>query len=236
MGLIKKDLFSKSSLQFTLFVSLIIQIISVPFYLYGLLVPLGVEDVVLSDILKMETVVQIIEAGFYFWYFMTFTTTKDVAKFRYYDWFFTTPTMLLSTIVYFEYKNFKELGLTKGMTLKTFLDDNKKEVLEIVFYNMMMLVFGYLQEVGIMNIYYSTILGFGAFGMVFYKMYSRYVRGNKENIGLFNSMMTIWGLYGVAALMPNISKNTTYNILDLIAKNFYGFFLAYEIYKVKSKL
>jgi hypothetical protein len=230
------ELFSKDTLQYTLFLSFIVQIISIPFYLYGLLIPLGVEDLVLTDILKMETFVQIIEAVFYFWYFMTFTAAKDIAKFRYYDWFFTTPTMLLSTIVYFEYKNFKELGLSKGMSLVSFLDNNKKEVLEITFYNMLMLVFGYLQEIGSLDILYSTIFGFAAFGMSFYKMYTRYARGNDTNMTLYNSMLGIWALYGVAALMPNITKNSMYNMLDIVAKNFYGFFLAYEIYKVKMIL
>jgi bacteriorhodopsin len=230
------ELFSRKSLQFTLFVSFIVQIISIPFYIYGLLIPLGVEDVVLTDILKMETFVQIIEALFYFWYFMTFTASTDIAKFRYYDWFFTTPTMLLSTIVYFEYKNLKELGLTKNFTLKSFMENNMNDVLQITFYNMMMLLFGYLQEIGKLDILYSTIFGFGFFGLSFYKMYSRYASKNKDNMPLYNSMLGIWSLYGVAAIMPNITKNTMYNMLDIIAKNFYGFFLAYEIYKVKSKL
>lgn len=230
------ELFSKSSLQFTLFVSFIVQIISIPFYLFGLLIPLGVEDAVLTDILKMETFVQIIEASFYFWYFMTFKASSDIAKFRYYDWFFTTPTMLLSTIIYFEYKNYKELGLSKTLTFNSFMKNNMSEILQITFYNMMMLFVGYLQEIGQLDIFYSTTIGFAFFGLSFYKMYSRYAVRNKDNMPLYNLMLGIWALYGVAALMPNITKNTMYNILDIFAKNFYGIFLAYEIYKSRTKL
>lgn len=230
------EIFSKQALSKTLLASFIVQVISIPFYIYGLLIPLGVEDLVLADILKMETVVQIIEAVFYFWYFATFKASVDVAKFRYYDWFFTTPTMLISTIVYFEYKTLKQLGKSKGMTLNTFLKDNKNEVLQITFFNMMMLLFGYLQEIGKINIVYSTIFGFGFFALSFYKMYSRYAIRNKDNLPLYNTMLYIWALYGVAAFMPSITKNTMYNVLDIFAKNFYGFFLAYEIYKVKTTL
>lgn len=225
-----------TALETTLFISLIVQIISVPFYLYGLFIPLGVEDIVLSDILKMETVVQIIEASFYVWYFMTFVASADVAKFRYYDWMFTTPTMLLSTIVYFEYKTLKELGQTKGFTLKKFLDDNKWDVIKITFYNAMMLLVGYLQEIGKMDIVYSSIIGFLFFGLSFHKMYTRYASRNEASKPLYYLMLGIWSIYGFAAMMPSAAKNTTYNILDIFAKNFYGFFLAYEIYKVKVSI
>lgn len=233
---ITKEIFSKTALQKTLFASFIVQIISIPFYIYGLMIPLGVEDMVLTDILKMETFVQIVEGAFYLWYFMTFTASKDIAKFRYYDWLFTTPTMLISTVVYFEYKNMKELGMTKTktLTLKSFLNDNWNEVREIVLYNLGMLIIGYLQEIGLLNIWLSTPIGFAFFAMSFRKIYTRYASRNlTENSTLYNTMLGIWALYGVAAVMPNITKNTMYNMLDIVAKNFYGFFLAYEIYKVR---
>lgn len=225
------------TLKITLLTSLIVQIISIPFYIYGLTIPLGTEDLVLTDILKMETFVQIIEGAFYIWYFMTFTASKDIAKFRYYDWAITTPVMLISTIVYFEYKTLKELGMTKNMTLKSFLNENAKPVIEITLYNMGMLVMGYLQEIGMLSITTSTITGFAFFGLSFYKIYTRYASRNKEaNMPLYNTMLGIWALYGVAAVMPNVTKNSMYNILDIFAKNFYGFFLAYEIYKVRTTM
>jgi hypothetical protein len=43
-------------------------------------------------------------------------------------------------------------------------------------------------------------------------------------------MFFIWALYGVAFLLPSIPKNIGYTILDILAKNFFGIFLAYAIY------
>jgi bacteriorhodopsin len=46
-------------------------------------------------------------------------------------------------------------------------------------------------------------------------------------------MFVVWSLYGVAAVFDFTTKNISYNILDLFAKNFYGLFL-YIIIKSKA--
>ena len=38
----------------------------------------------------------------------------------------------------------------------------------------------------------------------------------------------------VAAIMPTIPKNIMYNSLDIVAKNFYGLFIFYEVIKLKK--
>ena len=45
-------------------------------------------------------------------------------------------------------------------------------------------------------------------------------------------MVSVWSLYGVAALMPADIKNISYNLLDIVAKNFYGLYLYYKILQV----
>jgi bacteriorhodopsin len=45
-------------------------------------------------------------------------------------------------------------------------------------------------------------------------------------------MAIVWGLYGVAAMFSPVWKNTAYNILDVLAKNFYGIFLSILIYQL----
>ena len=42
-------------------------------------------------------------------------------------------------------------------------------------------------------------------------------------------LISIWSLYGVAAVLPTIPKNLSYNVLDIISKNFYGLFIYYKI-------
>ena len=63
-------------------------------------------------------------------------------KYRYYDWVFTTPIMLLNTIVYFEYNN----GLNEKtnnnssndtpLTIENFIKDNLHNVGLIFLYNL----------------------------------------------------------------------------------------------------
>jgi hypothetical protein len=45
-------------------------------------------------------------------------------------------------------------------------------------------------------------------------------------------MFVVWSLYGIAALLPTLQKNISYNGLDIIAKNFYGLFIFYYIVMV----
>jgi hypothetical protein len=41
-------------------------------------------------------------------------------------------------------------------------------------------------------------------------------------------MFAVWGMYGVAAVMPDVPKNNTLNLLDIVAKNFFGVFLSFK--------
>ena len=42
-------------------------------------------------------------------------------------------------------------------------------------------------------------------------------------------LLLIWALYGVAAYFDHIPKNISYNILDVISKNFYGLYIFFKI-------
>lgn len=228
----------KDPVQYTIYVSLIAQFLALFLGAIALLFPLGSEDMVLKDVLALETVVQLVEAIFYVWFSYVFISGIDFAMFRYYDWVITTPIMLFSTIVYFEYNTLKELGMSKGFRIRDFLADEKhrNNLIKIVIYNFLMLLFGYLNEIGMISIYTSTIFGFLFFGLNFYLIYKEYARQNSKNMNLFYFLLFIWGLYGVAAVYPNTIKNTSYNLLDIVAKNFYGLFVAYEIYRLRSRI
>ena len=56
-------------------------------------------------------------------------------------------------------------------------------------------------------------------------MYKNYVGKADINKRIFLLMTIVWSLYGVAAMFPTIIKNLSYNILDVISKNFYGLYL-----------
>ena len=219
-NIIKNTLFLSLYVQiFTLIIGLITQLINIPTNLYILKYALG-----------LENFVQFIEIIFYIWFAYFYKKNIniiDIAKYRYYDWFITTPTMLLSTLIYFEYNN------NNISNIITLLFKNYKKIFEIFSYNFFMLIIGYLQEINIIKLLYSNIFGFLFFGLTFYKLYDYYAKYSNKNYLIFFIMLFIWGLYGIAANFNNKIKNSLYNILDIFSKNFYGLFLSYLIYNIK---
>ena len=95
----------KNSMIFSLLVQIITGLIS----LHGIFIKLDFNDKILSDILILETIVQVIEFIFYIWMTYTFVNVKNLAARRYIDWVFTTPTMLLSTIMFMKYLNLRKM-------------------------------------------------------------------------------------------------------------------------------
>lgn len=252
-------------LALTVIISLVVQFITGVVGLHGLTVPLEKEDSILWEILVMEMVVQVIEFIFYVWLSIglySYTTKKssfalfDVTKRRYIDWFITTPTMLLSTIIflrYLEYKDKKEkekeIQLNKEFELKEnfeekknngilkfgdFIKNHKQFIINMILLNAGMLIFGYLGEANHMDKKWSISIGFIFLILNFYLIYKEF--GEKTKIGtiMFGFMFIIWSLYGVAAMLPFYYKNISYNILDIFAKNFFGIFIYIIILMVKK--
>ena len=94
------------SVQQTTEISINIQKISLLINFIGLSAPLPEQHLIIRDLLLIEILVQIIELTFYLILLRKLSTTvTGMAKTRYYDWVITTPSMLLTTIVYFEYLN-----------------------------------------------------------------------------------------------------------------------------------
>ncbi len=248
-------------LALTVIISLIVQFITGAVGIHGLTIPLEKEDSILWEVLVMEMVVQIIEFIFYIWLsvgLFNYSSKKssfplfDVTKRRYIDWFITTPTMLLSTIIflrYLEYKDKKEKenNLDNKIELKENFEDNqilkfndfirnhKQFIINMILLNAGMLIFGYLGEANYIDKKWSISIGFIFLLLNFYLIYKEF--GEKTKIGkiMFTFMFIIWSLYGVAAMLPFYYKNISYNILDIFAKNFFGIFIYIIILMVKKK-
>ena len=223
----------KNIVKNTMFLSLFTQFITL---IVGIFIQFkNVSNIhyILKYALGLENIVQFIEGTFYLWfsYFSNKDIDKiDIAKYRYYDWFLTTPTMILSTIIFFEYNNY--IKNNNILTFKKFIYNNYYKIIELFSYNFFMLFFGYLQEINIINIFISTFFGFIFFYLLFYKIYTYFTIYSKKNYKIFYFMLFIWSLYGFAVMFSFKIKNTLYNILDIFSKNFYGLFLAYIIYKL----
>lgn len=113
--------------------------------------------------------------------------------------------------------------------------NNKSNIIPIVILNAIMLLFGYLGEVKQINNYLAVFLGFLPFFAMFYIIYENYAKFTPNGEILFWYFSVVWSLYGVAAIMPYLWKNISYNILDIFAKNFFGIFLAYIAIKHNDK-
>jgi hypothetical protein len=190
----------------------------------------------LNTILGLELIVQVIELVFYTWYKgHIHARISDVTRFRYYDWVVTTPIMLFSTMAYFTYNNLynSESGeKPRDSSDFSIIEWMKKHILPmsiVLGANLMMLIFGYLQEIDVISIMTSSVFGFLAFGVSFYELYRSFVGEHTINRVLFTIMVTLWGTYGFAAMLPSITKNISYNILDIFSTNFYGVYLSYVI-------
>jgi hypothetical protein len=209
----------------TLSASLWIQWSTLFINLVALAMPLPSMHSILKSVLGLETVVQVIQLTFYTWYATQIHRVGDVTRYRYFDWILTTPLMLFTTMVYYEYRNTPE----KQFTLEEFWTRYRTEILTVSGFNAAMLFFGYLQEIGIVSLIESTLFGFAGLIGSFAIIYSQFASKTASNLPLFGFMAGVWSLYGVAAWFPTVLKNASYNILDILAKNFYGVFLSYLI-------
>ena len=224
-------MFTIKTVKNTIWFSLILQIITGLIPIPGLYIKLQEKDKILTDILLLETVVQFIELFFYVWIAFSILNIKKMASRRYLDWFITTPTMLLSTIMFMKYQERKEKNelQNKPLTTKNFITENKDIIIKIFGFNFLMLVFGYLGEINKISKYISIPIGFGFFYKTFEIIYNNYANFTNKGKLLFAFIASVWSLYGIAAMMKPNEKNISYNLLDIVAKNFYGLYIYYEI-------
>jgi len=215
--------------------------------------PLGV-------VLTMENVVQVVEILFYHWYrwlavgsAAVASGARDIAWVRYIDWVFTTPVMLVSTALFFEWQRRGSGSSSAGgaggdgkdsgaFSLWNWLAENQSAVWGMVLANGIMLAVGFLQEMGVLDIVTSSVVGFAALGVSFWVLGRLRPQVDGKDSGvllgkrddgmsgwLYPFMYVVWALYGVAAMLPSLWKNVMYNVLDLFAKNFYGMYVSWLI-------
>jgi bacteriorhodopsin len=206
-------------------VSFIIQIITTIIDTIALSIPTPPVLYDIKALLWIEYIVNFIEGTFYFWMISNFNNIKNITLFRYYDWVITTPTMLFTYSMYLLIT--EKIEKNKQHTLLDLINNEKYTLIIIILLNCLMLFFGYIGELGILSATYSTFLGFIPFVLMFYIIYENYAKYTYIGLTTFIYFVSVWGLYGVAALMNYEIKNIMYNILDLFAKNFFALFLAY---------
>lgn len=214
-------------------ISLKVQIVAGILTFLGSNVKVSKEHQVLSQLLTLETIVQFIEIVFYIWITRSMMSSEKVTPRRYIDWAITTPTMLFTTLVYLEYIARKEKGIDTKMDLQSFYNEHKSDVRKIFVYNWLMLLFGFLGEIGTLPLKLSVSIGFVFFALTF-KIVHKYGKQTEKGKTFSKYFTFLWGLYGVAAVLPLAEKNISYNTLDVFSKNFYGIYLLFELQKIRQ--
>lgn len=174
----------------------------------------GIDDV--YTIILIETASQVIEFLYYSVAVLCFKTNLPTWT-RYFDWYLSTPVMLLSSAMFFVHR--------QGGDIWQVLDPNSARFPIVVALNALMLSFGFAMERGALNKPLALALGslsfIGSYG--FLTLYVKY--SDPLSVVVFYSNFVIWFLYGVAAAFSYTYRNVSYNLLDIVSKNFYGVFL-----------
>ncbi len=223
-----------SLFQTTAFTSYAVQIATGLLEFTGLLTPVKAKDQIVKQLLASELFIQLIEFSFYTYLIYTLTlhpSYKVKTYKRYTDWSLTTPIMLVNFALFFKYLTRE----SKGESQPTFWESAREELptlLPIILANFLMLLVGFLGEVGSINLYLAVAVGFLPFAFMFKQLYSNYVETFLSKI-VFYAIFSIWGLYGVAATLDYELKNSAYNIIDLFSKNAFGLFLYFYVRRLE---
>jgi hypothetical protein len=238
----------KKILHGTVYASLFVQILTAIIDIYALQKPVSSESRILKKLLKVEILVQFVEGIFYLHFANNINTITNATPIRYYDWVITTPTMLYALCIYLDFNNYKSNAkhkkedtkdeenqelqeLVPSYTMTLALQRNFENLVSIISLNWLMLFFGYLGEIGVLQNTTAIVLGFIPFVVYFTIIYNEYAKYTQIGQILFWCFSGIWAFYGIAALFTYYWKNIVFNILDIFSKNFFGLFLAYMVYQ-----
>jgi len=203
----------------SIIISLVVQTFTIFLDILGFNVPPPKDKLIYLDLLKMDLVIEFIEYIFYFWMLFNISQIKNITPFRYFDWFITTPLMLLTLMAYMSEKNYNSIG--------EFIKDEYPLIINVLLLNVIMLGFGLLAELDLMSRELANSLGFIPFIFSYKLIYDKFYHKNldKNKKILYWVFLVLWSFYGIASFLPYETKNNTFNILDIFSKNAYS--LAY---------
>jgi bacteriorhodopsin len=146
---------------------------------------------------------------------------EKINNMRYSDWIITTPFMLLALSMLLGYENKIPVKI--------------KPFLLVLFFNLLMLGFGYSGEIGLFNRNLASFMGFIFLFLTFgtiWRLFMTSIKTTYQSKLIFWLYLGLWSLYGVFYHANEAIKLIGYNMLDLIAKAFVGIF--FWLYLTKS--
>jgi len=220
----------KLNVYTSLIASVIIQVITGIIDIRSLFLKVPLKFSFLKQIVFMEIVVQFIEGSFYLYWLYNFVNILNITPQRYFDWIITTPTMLISLILYLIFLEHKNNNTSYKLNFLKLINKEFNTIITVVLLNWAMLLFGYLGETSAIPLLLGVLLGFIPFLIYYYIIYKKYALLSNDGFKIYFYFFIFWSLYGIVAVLPYEIKNTCYNILDLFSKNFFGLFLAYILF------
>lgn len=142
-------------------------------------------------------------------YYLMLQNKDNIHVYRYFDWFFTTPVLLI------------DLCLLLDIYDPIF-------VFELIIYNTVMLGIGFAGELNYIGLLPSTIIGFVPLGIMFARLRARLMSQNhtKHQRDLMNTFFGLWSLYGLNNLVTNrTASNAVFNGLDFLTKGAFGLYI-----------
>lgn len=175
---------------------------------------LRTKDIKVRHMLNLETCISIVALFFYGQFLAKINDPtidyKAITITRYTDWLITTNIMLLVLCLFSTYHT------GKGVSALIYAG--------LVALNVVMLGVGYMGESGKLDKNTALLLGFIAFGALFVFLWFSFIKEVKSPAAhvLFWFYVVVWGMYGVVYAWDEVSKNVSYNVLDLISKVIMG--------------
>jgi len=216
-------------------ISIYTQLIAGLFSVHGLTISLPEKDLILKDILILETIVQIIEFCWYY-FIIQKLPQEEMAKSRYYDWLITTPIMLITIFSYLLYEEYIDKNPNDPpIRLTTILKNHSETITQIILSNFAMLSVGYLYEIGQISNKVAFVYGFvfllNTFNIIYKNAGIKSIKVKK----MFSIMFLLWSIYGIAFILPTGLKNSIFNITDLFSKNFFQVYITILAHSKKIK-
>ena len=162
--------------------------------------------------LILDTIVQVLEISYYT---ATFSIKNPPTYWRYADWFLSTPTMLVSFIMYMLFLH------DSNLTIAEFTTNYGSLTAGVIALDVAMLIFGLLAELKWIDRTTGVYCGLVPYVIMFALMFV-YIPTTPWGYVFLSLQAIVWGLYGLAAMLAYRPKNILYNFLDVLSKNAYG--------------
>ena len=216
MAINSKDLIN-SSFDFVIYLLVINLTFSVFF---------GIINLNFRTILAIESLTCIVAGIIYYFIIniyrktanMTVADWNKITTLRYIDWSITTPLLITSF----------SLFLANGEKVRNL----GNFIVSLIFFDLIMILAGFLGSKNIINDVLAQIVGFGAYFMIFFLMYNKFFREVTLTVNIlfkqvfFYIMLVLWFIYGVIYNFQTVNRNIYTNILDGLSKGLFGLTLS----------